>query len=164
MKLLGILLLLVGCGRGSFDMIETNQMPDVTEVISVELLPVVEKFENLIGKQIQFNLSLEPKLIDYKNGGFLDDDIVGVCWKSSNGDNRRVEIKEDAFNKMNKEAQEELIYHELGHCELDRGHLDTYFSEGCPKSIMNMFAFSDWQINNCYTPYKTDYYLPELIK
>lgn len=52
------------------------------------------------------------------------------------------------WNQLSKAEREELVFHELGHCILDRGHLNTYTS-GKPDSIMLSTNFSGvWYTDN----------------
>jgi hypothetical protein len=68
--------------------------------------------------------------------------LSGDCWQNE--------------PDQNKEA---LIFHELGHCLLNRGHKDDVFPSGAPKSLMIT------QIDGPYQP--CDYVLsddPEAVK
>ena len=64
---------------------------------------------------------------------------------------------------MSEERRQELIFHELGHCELNLDHDETYNeTDNCPTSIMNPFVFGDYGVDNCYTP-KFNYYINQLF-
>lgn len=49
-----------------------------------------------------------------------------------------------------------LMFHELGHCDLDRDHTEEKRENGTPKSIMNKYIFS-------YDPVDEQYYFDELF-
>ena len=165
-SLILLIILSVGCGRQSPDFQSIERLPYWDNSVSPELAEFVDSFETKFDKQISFGVLIVDELNDYKNGGLLDDNVIGVCWKSYDGSERVVEIKRDSFIGMSKYRQEELIYHELGHCKLNRMHKESYFDNRCPTSIMNPYIFSEQEITNCYTydepSYK--YYMDELNK
>ena len=53
--------------------------------------------------------------------------------------------------------RESLVFHELGHSYLGRGHDDAILDNGYYKSIMNTYVIS-------YGPDMRDYYIDELFK
>ena len=164
-SLILLIILSVGCGRQLPDFKSIDKLPYWDVSIDSELEPFVTKFENQFNKQISFGVLMVDELEDYKNGGLLDDNVMGVCWKSYDGAERVIEVKRDTFNAMNENMKEELIYHELGHCELNRLHRDTYFNNRCPTSIMNKYIFSENELKYCYKHNEDwySYYMNELI-
>lgn len=112
----------------------------------------------------------------------LDPGLAGYCW--SNG-KRQVIMIDTGWWLMHRNQAErfELIYHELGHCILDRRHTAptaskdlggrierTLFklgvfreipmlSDGCPPSIMHPFTMSA----NCMVKHR-NYYIDELFE
>ncbi len=84
------------------------------------------------------------------------DGRVGQC----NLDTRGVELLRRWWVRASNACQEQLLYHELGHCILDRTHLSGYQGpQGFPTSIMRRSVF------NCdvYMHYRA-YYLRELFR
>lgn len=100
--------------------------------------------------------------------GFSDlkDNMVGLCTRWTSG-YRQIQIDRDYwFNpSTTQEAKIGLIFHEMGHCALNRGHNnETFYYSGShilgdvPTSLMNMYNF--------YSPYYKElqsYYFDELF-
>jgi hypothetical protein len=112
--------------------------------IDDEFIPYVNKFEYFYGSKVSSSIVFVDK---------LEGATVGVCYKLSN----HIEIDRSYWEIITTEEQEELIFHELGHCELELDHNSQRFSWGCPKSIMYPNTFS-----TCYKQYE-EYYIKELL-
>lgn len=86
--------------------------------------------------------------------------IVGLCSHSATRD-KEVIIDENFWNRSSDYEREAIIFHELGHCALERGHEDATLDNGMCKSLMRS-GFSP-----CLTFYRKgsqqDYYLDELF-
>lgn len=61
--------------------------------------------------------------------------VAGQCQTFEGGLNAVI-ISPSYWETINSTQREFLIYHELGHCALDREHLDESSSNGACKSIM----------------------------
>ena len=84
-------------------------------------------------------------------------DVAGKCL---NRGGRRPEIELDGtFSQLTPEIQEQLVFHELGHCILDRGHSDALLENGHFASIMNTSFWSYIEGQQ----FKRSYYLDELF-
>lgn len=124
-------------------------------IVDKELEPHVSSFESILGKRIKFNVlftTLEPT-------------IAGKCSKYTNGD-REVYIDRNQYNAMSEVRREILIYHELGHCVLNKYHNDQRIvfkgeSSSAPASILNSILFSEDDVY-FYQKYKV-YYINELF-
>lgn len=71
--------------------------------------------------------------------GLKDKTKAGVCYKYiTNGEvvSKYVKINETEWKRLNENQKYNLIYHELGHCILNREHNDNR-QEYCPVSFMN---------------------------
>ena len=68
-------------------------------------------------------------------------------------------IKQPYWNTLGDYGREQLIFHELGHCALNRDHDNNKDIYDCPMSIMYQFTFGD---TDCYPPYRNEL-LQELI-
>lgn len=89
--------------------------------------------------------------------------VVGYC--SDDGINRNIVINKDEFQKMTAPQKENLMLHELGHCELNRDHTEEkesfeYYT--VPKSLMFPYIFNTLEIK-AYSKDK-EKYLIELIQ
>lgn len=67
---------------------------------------------------------------------------IGMCRMSSSGRNS-VQLSSSAWSRGSATFQEMLVFHELGHCLLGRGHKNTRMSSGQPESLMNSFIFDE---------------------
>lgn len=72
---------------------------------------------------------------DYKNA-------VGYCYKPTNS----IEILRSYWAEIPNIKRQMLIFHELGHCLLDKKHSDELLLDGCGASIM-LFHMDT---SNCY--------------
>lgn len=67
----------------------------------------------------------------------LEGRTAGIC--TLKGDSEPViKIDRDYWENATEVAKENLMFHELGHCILRRGHLDDYIDKK-PVSLMNSF-------------------------
>lgn len=108
-----------------------------------------------------------------------DSSTVGTCWPHIS----EIDINRRWWNNNKSNLQRQaLIFHELGHCLLYRGHIDPSFNsgffgeverllfdigffklkkslyDGCPASIMDSYILNEYCLNNHY-----DYYINELF-
>lgn len=85
--------------------------------------------------------------------------VIGTC--SYNRFNPRlVTIDASFWGRSSDLYKEFVVFHELGHCVLNRRHLEDAFSNGICKSIMRSGTGS------CFDAYNTqnrDYYIEELF-
>ena len=107
--------------------LESNQ------VIDDELSPYFTSFEEEARAR-----GLEVSLTDNNIGGRIeeiDDDIVGQCWQNS--EQGYIIIDADYWSRASSIDREFIVFHELGHCYLQREHLDERDARGVCTSIMN---------------------------
>lgn len=82
---------------------------------------------------------------------------VGLC-ERGNGVSKFVTFKKSYYDKQSVEVKYTLVLHELGHCILNRPHVEGYLKDKCPKSLMhpndNLFG--------CFFK-NQDYYFKELF-
>lgn len=84
----------------------------------------------------------------------LGSNVVGVCYRNVDGSGTpRVEISEEYWIRMDTDAREELMFHELGHCVITRGHRGSVDASGFPLSVMNPFIFSSYHYLQNYHNY-----------
>lgn len=85
----------------------------------------------------------------------LGESTLGVC-TIFHGMNKEIFINVKSWQYLSIQEREQLIYHELGHCALDRPHDETILENGMPKSFMYPMMFP-------YSKTLRSYYLNELF-
>lgn len=136
------LILLSSCGSPS-----QNRIP----LVDSEFDKYISKFEKIYAVNVNIGMI-------FKN---QQNNIVGTCYYFKNKKFNYIEIDNNYWNSVEDSFREELIFHELGHCILDRGHDEELISSNSylgkiPKSIMYPFVFGYE-----YERYE-NYYLEEL--
>src|SRR5690606_5162811 len=66
-----------------------------------------------------------------------EDEYQGVCYIYSDN-SREIIIRKRWWDAVNVDDRESLIYHELGHCKLDREH-DNATEQNVKLSMMNQY-------------------------
>ena len=162
------LLFFVSCGT-SLDYIQTDFIETGDGVIDEELFPIIEKFESMY-KPLMPHLSV--RVLDDLEG--MGPNVDAVCYSNKlTGIGQKVEIRRSRWDGKSEEGKEQLLFHELGHCVLNKLDETAPLNGECPTSIMNSHTFSDiidryWNgdlidprhtdIEQCYKPRKTYYY------
>lgn len=141
-KLIYFLLTLSACGPN----------PESSKFVEEEIKEHVELFSKLNNNKTNIEIKYSK----------LPDNVIGLCYIYTDGSSN-IEIDEKAYKSYSYSGKQELIFHELGHCILNRSHLETRYTwEGVsiPTSIMYPFAFGEfWYYNENIT-----HYHDELIK
>ncbi len=122
-------LLIMGCAK------ENNENLVIEDLfIDEALAPYFERFVAEGASRGQ-EIDLVAKQIE----GFLVDieeaDVAGQCSYSASS-TRKVNIDRTYWNSATDLEKEFLIFHELGHCYLERSHLDAQQNRNCT-SIMH---------------------------
>lgn len=128
---------LVGCGRS----------------IPPEFQPYVDKF--LSDAQAQGRTGVEIKYLDIKFGEIGEDGVDGDC-ETGFLSTPTITIVKRYWDRYPESLREVLLYHELGHCILGRGHRDDQVEDGYhnrPVSIMNTYLLA----SSYYLPNRADY-------
>lgn len=94
--------------------------------------PYVDNFVNLAHKYRGWT-QLENLIMEF---GDDRDDIGGRCFEGTFISTPRVVINYDHWKSLNEYDREVLVFHELGHCILQRGHNGRRGLNGLPISIM----------------------------
>jgi len=124
-----ISLLIMGCTKEN-----DENLIIATLNIDAELQPYFDRFveEGAIRGE---NIDLAAKKIE----GFLleieEEGVVGQCSYSSSS-TRKVSIDINYWNSATDLEKEFVVFHELGHCYLERSHLDAQQNRNCT-SIMH---------------------------
>ncbi len=124
----------------------------------VELWEYYQRFEEeaaLRGENIDLNSkNLTAEIMEIEDYG-----VAGTCSFSSHAPNHIV-IDESFFNQTSELLKEMVIFHELGHCVLFRGHNEATYANGTCASIMRS------GVEGCRDNYRTStrkVYLDELF-
>lgn len=143
------LLVLVGCGK--------NYNPDLNRPhVNKDLQIYVNRFVQ-VAEELGRPVSLGRLQVEFVPS--MEGNVIGKCYY---GTGRRIEINRSYWERSNvrNSDRESLMFHELGHCILNRGHDDRsmpgyYWLE---ISIMNSYHLS-------YTYYENNwqYYMKELF-
>ncbi|MFW9950228.1 MAG: putative metallopeptidase [Candidatus Thorarchaeota archaeon] len=115
----------------------------------------VEEFIRLSGDPI---VKFKTRNIEIRFVEKLDGITAGKCI-SYGKIGTLIEISEEQWEKMTELQQKALVFHELGHCVLNRDHTTTFFPQSvCPTSLMSYSVEPD----KCLRKY-WQYYLRELF-
>lgn len=111
--------------------------------------------------------ALRGKTVDLKLSG-IEGDIEalpeeGVAGQCSYGyvAGKRIVIDREFWDRANTNWRELVVFHELGHCYLERGHREEAFDNGLCKSIMRS---GTEDCRDAYGPQNREYYLNELFE
>ena len=132
-----------------------KQYPNVDS----RLWPFFEQFETeakLRGFNVNLNLSAISGSIDPLEG----EHVAGQCTYSSRNPNH-VTVDDQFWSNSNDLFKEFIIFHELGHCFLGRGHREGAFANGVCKSLMRS------GVEDCLDNYRTttrSAYIDELFE
>lgn len=146
--------------------------------IDDEFTPYIKEFE------FRANNKEVSKKLTHITMGFKDypgTNTVGVCYRAPWF--REIDISKRWWNEnTDRFSREELIFHELGHCILNRSHTSVtedgsisaflekilfklgvlknkgYLKDGCPQSYMHPYTVGSYCIEQHY-----DYYMKELF-
>ncbi|MCO4792814.1 MAG: hypothetical protein KC493_03820 [Bacteriovoracaceae bacterium] len=115
----------------------------------------VTKFENH-AKIKTGNMNFKINDIPINFGDTENEQYVGVCFSYSDG-KKEILIKAIWWNMASNDAKESLIFHELGHCALDRNHNEDHIlnskGEKIRASVMHPAIVSSRDYNEYYDGY-----------
>lgn len=148
------LILLIG-------ILSCNSDPEV--IIDPELQPYVDKFLAEAAQRGQtIDLSLAGLTMAFEED-ISTADYSGIC-RYRIGSNE-IGIDKEVWGRLEEPSRDRLIYHELGHCVLDRGHRNDKFDNGMWKSLMRGDPLEgiEWRLPICYIWEREQYYIDELF-
>lgn len=129
------------------------------KIIETELQEYVDAF---VAEAASFDVQLDLSGIDL--GAYIqnieDNGILGQCISYSDG-SKEVIINERNWDRMDILEKEYVVFHELGHCVLNRSHDNSKNSNGICRSIMQG---GDGQCESRYTENNRTELLEELFK
>ncbi len=152
MRKVFLLFALTGCGTEVEDYVHRVDVVDKrTPHVEEEFIPHVDKFKAKY--KIDFHILIEWAPLDEKT--------MGVCYSWTDG-HREIKIDTVKWSGLTYEGQEQLLFHELGHCILNLDHDDHTMDMGgwkkIPVSIMYPYAFGNMK----YYAEFADYYYDQL--
>ena len=160
--LLFALLILLSCQR-------TQPTPEPAQYsVPAEVEPYVQRFRDETHKRGLTPVTNNLIIVFTQTPG---SDVCGQCLLET-GKTPRVTLVADAYcwQKASDNERECLVFHELGHCLLQRGHRLTRFANGAYASLMNpdnraVYATCAYPIGDdvCDKRDRRTYYLDELI-
>ncbi len=143
--------------------------------------PVEEENDNKINVALVFQKYVDRFIEEGANRGYnidfsdtglslqfgtIPQDAAGICSELGSGTsgNHNIEIRKTYWESLTDTWKERLIFHELGHCELNRPHDNQVLSNGDWKSIMrgDPLPPDKTPIVN-YTGTRREYYIDELF-
>lgn len=126
-------------------------------IIPVSVQPIVAHFIQDGDKEGR-PVVIDDLIIQF---GKLDSSTNGKC-NEGNNMSPTIILNSDLWPYFDADMREELVFHELGHCVLGRGHTSRTFNLGegpIPYSIMSPYIFD----GSIYKQYH-DHYLQELFQ
>lgn len=130
--------LLNGCGSDIFlDHIKSNEkVCHRAPHVEPEFADHVQKFRDVYQTEVSI-------LVEWDD---LDEKTMGICYSWDDG-YREIKIDRAKWPNLTVDSQEELIFHELGHCKFNLDHREETMDSGkwkkIPKSIMYPYVFGD---------------------
>lgn len=121
-------------------------------------LDVAPEFQGIV---TEFNLeatkqsrsAAENLIIEF---GETSNQYAGATCYSNNG-TPRITVNKMTWDAFSDQSRKEMIFHEMGHCVLNREHTtDRYTEDNCPKSIMHKSPVGEWCENAHSLDYQTE--------
>jgi len=147
--------LLFGCDQSVF--VDENTSPAADPGVDSRLIPLFELFEyeaRIRGYQFDLQELGITGVIDQ----IAENGVAGTCQYGNHI--AHVTVDESYWYNSTAARREMVVFHELGHCVLHRGHTEFSFSNGLCQSIMNSGT------SGCHVAYNNtnrQYYLNELF-
>jgi hypothetical protein len=93
------------------------------------------------------------------------EDVIAYCYNYNNVKKNYIEVDPEAYESLSDAEKEEVIYHELGHCVLNRRHDETIYNRSSypylPVSSLYKSIMYPYVFGRLYSRFK-DYYVEEL--
>ena len=162
-----LLFLLVSCDQ--------DEVPIPAGVIPDNMQPIVDRFvqeAEMRGIAIDVS-SLTIEFDSDIPGGNTPGSVVGICSRIGNQELIRIDTLNSLWLLSGNLGKEEILFHELGHCMLDRAHKDATLVSGDFSSIMRSIGLLQYGDLNNFTSlftgpvgikaHRRDYYIDELF-
>ncbi len=155
--LLLVVLFITSCGEKT-EIVNPTQTPTVINNPEAVLQPYFERFEQE-GAARGWSVDLEAAEIIGEIKEIAQEHVAGQCTWASHQPNL-VTIDLTFWNAASDLQKEFVVFHELGHCFLNRGHREDAFTNGQCASLMRS-GLEDCRDN--YTSATRSQYLDELF-
>ena len=154
---------------------EQDDIPAPTGVIPKSMQPYVDQF---VWEAEQRGLSMDVSRLTIEfdsdiQGGNSPGSVVGICTRVGNQQLIRLDTLNSLWLLSGNLGKEEILFHELGHCMLDRPHKDATLVSGDFASIMRSVGLLQYGDLNNFTSlftgpvgvkaHRRDYYIDELF-
>lgn len=146
--ILKIMLILSSCGKNGLDNFYKYDVPEkkTTDETFFPYLEYLEKDVGVVKSVVVFGNANE------------NESWVGKCTQWSNTNYKEITIDKSYWDSASEGSRYQLLLHEIGHCEYDKGHNDNHTNE-CPDSVMRSYVFFNHEIDNCFNPNYENYIL-----
>lgn len=157
--LLGALLFISSCGLPIGRDLVVKNKGEVRQFESTNplFLSIVSQFEQA-GKQYSGDPNFSAGHVPVNFGNTENESFEGVCFSYPDG-TTEVIIRESWWNSASQPLRESLLFHELGHCVLNRDHdNETHEANNFnyKASLMNSVIVNSSQYNNHRAGYLTE--------
>lgn len=129
-----------------------------TIYLEAELEPYFERFA-LEATAYDLSFDYQKDRVEGYLTDITESNVSGKCEQNSVYPNR-VYIDLDFWRKASDLDREYVVFHELGHCFLDRGHMDDANAAGV---CISMMQSGEGNCRNAYSFITRDAYLEELF-
>lgn len=152
------MVLISACTR-DFDIVEPEPDPiQFGGLVDERLIPYFLNFETEARRR-GINVDLTDARIVGRMDQINEGNVIGTCSYNGHQPNL-VTIDLNYWNRVGQLGREMVVFHELGHCFLGRGHLESAFLNGVCASLMNS-GTSGCQV--AYTATNREAYVDELF-
>jgi len=100
-------------------------------------------------KTVGHELTINDLIIEF--GKPASENADATCYQGAG--TPRIAVDRSRWEKMEEMKRTALLFHEMGHCVLERRHKEGIAEKGCPSSVMYPYTLS----NDCFTEYKIQY-------
>lgn len=112
-----------------------NELKAIDYMIDDRLYEYFESFK-IEAEKRNIEVDFAAMNVEGHLSDILEQGVAGQCQTYVNG-NKAVVIDESYWSRSTKLKREFIVFHELGHCILDRDHLNESNADGNCSSIMN---------------------------
>lgn len=145
-----------------YDELATNQDVEQEEIgytdVDERLWSYYQTFEEE-GRKRGIEVDLNITEISAEIDAIHENNVIGTCEYGRFFDNH-ITIDDEFWNRSSVLGREFVVFHELGHCFLNRGHNEDSTSEGLCVSLMRSGTGG---CNDAYNTRNREYYLDELF-